>query len=58
MEAAALFAVTQFRNVELGYLLAAGDDISGIEWDPRLETPSLGFHERFFSLAADICLKL
>ena len=35
MEAAALFAVAQFRGVSLGQLLYAGDDLSGDVWDPR-----------------------
>ncbi len=35
MEAAALFAVAQFRGVSLGQLLYAGDDVSGTVWDSR-----------------------
>ena len=35
MEAAAFFAVAQFRNVILGQILYAGDDLSGEEWDNR-----------------------
>jgi len=58
MEAAALFAVAQFRNVKIGYILNGGDDVSGFEWDPRLEKKSNDFHENLFELAADICLKL
>lgn len=58
MEAAALFAVAQFRNVQLGYLLAGGDDISGLEWDPRISLRSSKFPERFFWLAVELCLNL
>jgi purine-nucleoside phosphorylase len=35
MEAAALFAVAQFRGIRLGQLLYAGDDVSGLDWDSR-----------------------
>jgi len=58
MEAAALFAVAQFRGVTFGQMLYGGDDVSGPEWDHR------GWHERgssrarLFSLAAEACLLL
>ena len=35
MEAAALFAVAQFRGIRLGQMLYAGDDLSGEVWDER-----------------------
>ena len=35
MEAAALFAVAQFRSVALGQILYGGDDLTGDEWDSR-----------------------
>ena len=35
MEAAALFALAQFRQVLLGQILYAGDDVSGDTWDSR-----------------------
>ena len=35
MEAAAFFAVAAFRDVALGQLLYAGDDLSGDGWDGR-----------------------
>lgn len=40
MEAAAFFAVAQFRNVTFGQLLYGGDDVSGLDWDHR------GWHKR------------
>ncbi|MHA1104629.1 MAG: nucleoside phosphorylase [Promethearchaeota archaeon] len=58
MEASALMAVAQFRKVQLGFILAAGDDVSGLTWDQRLQTKNASFPERFFWLAADICLTL
>lgn len=54
MEAAALFAVAKFRKVKLGYILAAGDDVSGIEWDRRLSSMTLDFYEKFFWLSVDV----
>ena len=36
MEAAAFFAVAQFRGVQLAQLLYGADDVSGAEWDPRV----------------------
>ena len=35
MEAAAFFAVAQFRGVQFGQMLYGGDDVSGAEWDHR-----------------------
>jgi uridine phosphorylase len=35
MEAAAFFAVAQFRGVSFGQMLYAGDDLSGEAWDHR-----------------------
>ncbi|MBN1287678.1 MAG: nucleoside phosphorylase [Anaerolineae bacterium] len=35
MEAAAFFAVAQFRGVALGQILYGGDDVSGEAWDAR-----------------------
>ena len=35
MEAAALFAVAQYRGITIGQLLYAADDLSGDEWDHR-----------------------
>ncbi len=54
MEAAALAAVASFRGVSLGYILGAGDDVSGVEWDHRNLMKSMGFHEKLFWLAAEI----
>jgi uridine phosphorylase len=41
MEAAALFAVAQFRKVQIAQLLYGGDDVSGDQWDHR------GWQENF-----------
>ena len=58
MEAAAFFAVAQFRGVVFGQILYGGDDVSGEDWDSR------GWHTRetvrgkLFWLAAEACLRL
>jgi hypothetical protein len=64
MEAAAFFAVAQFRGVPFGQMLYGGDDVSGSEWDQRGEWDASGWHgrrsvrERLFWLAAEACLAL
>jgi uridine phosphorylase len=56
MEAAAFFAVAQFRQVNFGQILYAGDDISGDAWDHR-EWQSRGeIREALFWLAVEACL--
>ena len=57
MEAAALFAVAQFRGVTLAQLLYAGGDSSGPTWDDR-SWKSNDVRERLFWLAAEACLTL
>jgi uridine phosphorylase len=58
MGAAACLAVAKFRKVKLGFILIAGDDVSGIKWDRRLQTKSLDFYEKLFWMAVEIALKL
>jgi uridine phosphorylase len=58
MEAAAFFAVAQFRQVVFGQILYAGDDVSGIEWDPRDFFKRGPIREQIFWLAAEACLQL
>lgn len=57
MEAAAFFAVAQFRGVRIGQLLYGGDDVSGSAWDAR-EWTRHSVRERLFWLAAEACLSL
>jgi uridine phosphorylase len=57
MEAAAFFAVAQFRGVSFAQMLYAGDDVSGAEWDHR-EWQRLPVRERLFWLAAEACLEM
>ncbi len=58
MEAAALFAVARFREVTLGYILYAGDDVSGEAWDPRDWTRNASLRERLFWLAVEAVLEI
>ena len=58
MEAAAMMAVAEFRDVTFGQLLYAGDDLSGIEWDNRGWQSRDEIRESLFWLAADACVRL
>lgn len=58
MEAAAFFAVAQFRGVVLAQMLYGGDDVSGAEWDSRRWTKRATVREKLFWLAAEACLAL
>lgn len=59
MEAAAFFAVAQFRGIAFGQLLYGGDDVSGEEWDSRDWIGGrITTREKLFWLAAEACLKL
>jgi uridine phosphorylase len=58
MEAAAFFAVAQFRHVVLAQMLYGGDDVSGGEWDSRGWHSRAEVRENLFWLAAEACLRL
>ena len=58
MECSALMAVARFRNVVFGQYLAAGDDVSGDEWDPRYVDNKLPFQEKVFWLSVEACFNL
>lgn len=58
MEAAALFAVAEFRNVQIAQMLYGGDDVSGIEWDPREFGQKISAREMLFWLAVEACLEI
>jgi len=59
MEAAAFFAVAQFRGVTFAQMLYGGDDVSGSgEWDSRGWHSRAEVRENLFWLAADACLRL
>ena len=58
MEAAALFAVAQFRGVSLGQILYAGDDVSGDQWDHRQWQSAVQTRRRLLELSVEACLRL
>ena len=58
MEAAAFFAVAQFRGVVFAQMLYGGDDVSGEEWDARRWLDRGTVREQVFALAAEACLRL
>jgi uridine phosphorylase len=59
MEAAAFFAVAQFRGVTFGQILYSGDDLSGDQWDHRdWRESQLSTREKLFWLAAEAALQL
>lgn len=58
MEAAAFFAVAQFRGVEFGQLLYGGDNLGGDVWDHRAWNSHLTGREKLFWLAVEACLRL
>ena len=58
MEAAALLAVSQFRNVILGQVLYGGDDLSGERWDNRGWQSRKEIRESLFWLSVEACLQL
>jgi uridine phosphorylase len=58
MEAAAFFAVAQFRGVPFGQILYGGDDVSSDTWDMRRWDQRGTVREKLFWLAAEACLEL
>jgi uridine phosphorylase len=58
METAAFFAIAQFRDITFGQILYAGDDVGGIEWDPREFFKRGPIREQVFWLAIEACLQL
>jgi uridine phosphorylase len=58
MEAAAFFAVAQFRGVPFGQILYAGDDVSGEQWASRSWHTRRDVRLGLFWLAAEACLEL
>lgn len=59
MEAAAFFAVAQFRGVPFGQILYGGDDVSGAAWDPRdYVRRGASTREKLFWLAVEAVLSL
>ncbi|MCL4298450.1 MAG: hypothetical protein KJ077_22125 [Anaerolineae bacterium] len=57
-EAAALFAVAQFRGVPLGQILYGGDNLAGDVWDSRGWHKHWAVREKLVALATEACLLL
>lgn len=58
MEAAAFFAVAQFRGAQFGQILYGGDNVSAPEWDHRGWQSRAQIREQVFWLAVEACLAL
>ena len=58
MECSAFLAVANFRGVAFGQYLAAGDDVSGEEWDMRYVDNAHTYYEKVFWLSVEACLSL
>ena len=58
MEAAAFFAVVEFRGVPFGQILYGGDDVGGDEWNRRDWQRRSGIRQELLWLAAEACLLL
>ena len=58
MEAAAFFAVAQFRGVPFAQILYGGDDVSSVQWDTRQWHTHGSIRAGLFWLAVEACLLL
>jgi uridine phosphorylase len=58
MEAASLFAVAEFRDIQLGQILYGLDDISSDIWDPRFSSKPVNSQQSALKLAIEACIKL
>lgn len=56
MEAAALFAVGKFRNVDVAQILYGGDNLDSIKWDDRDWQNNWNVREKLIWLAAEASL--
>lgn len=58
MEASAMFAVAQFRQVQIGQILYSGDNLDGDEWDDRKWNHNWSVREKLILLAAEAVLEM
>ena len=58
MEAAAFFAVAQYRGVRIGQLLYAGDALTGDKWDSRDWMSARDVRTALFQIAIDAATRL
>lgn len=58
MEQAAMFAVSQFRDIEYGAIIYGGDDLSKAVWDSRNWRKKADVREKLTNICLDIVLSL
>jgi uridine phosphorylase len=58
MEAAALFAVAQFRGAPLAQILYSGDNLDADEWDGREWQKNWNVREKLVEMAVEACLEI
>jgi len=58
METSAFIAVAQFKQIDFGQILYAGDNLDGAEWDSRSWKSRTDIREHVLKLALDACLQL
>ena len=58
MEAAAMFAVAEYRDFRIGQMLYGGDDVSGDVWDNRAWVSRADVRENLFALAIEAAQSL
>ncbi|HEY8364542.1 MAG TPA: nucleoside phosphorylase [Haloplasmataceae bacterium] len=58
MEQAAMFAVSQFRNIQYGAIIYGGDDLTQDKWDPRAWRNRDDIRTSLCKLCKDIVLSL
>jgi len=58
MEAATMFAIAQFRGVQIGQILYSGDNLDGEEWDHRDWVSNWSVREKLVGLAVEACFQM
>jgi uridine phosphorylase len=58
MEAATMFAVAQFRQMQIGQILYSGDNLDGDDWDDRDWDKNWSIREKLVGLAVEACLEI
>jgi uridine phosphorylase len=58
MEAAAFFAVSQFRKIIFGQILYGGDDVGSEKYEWRDWNRATLIREQIFEIAVEACFRL
>jgi uridine phosphorylase len=56
MEAAALFAIAQYRKADMGAIFIISDSLAELEWEPKFHLTDSGGWEILFKLAKEVLL--